>query len=390
MRSRRVTTSRSPSPGEPVTGDLPTPPSEADAQHERFAELIITERDTMLTTYASSLRDLVSPVVTDPRTHEQLMRHATEVIADVAAVVAGNLTRSRDHGEFLAMLIGEGQADSRLRPADLLRAVTVFFEVTVRSLGSHVRSDPSLLPCFVTAVIALNESIGRQIKEGPHAYASLLLERVDQAHTEERRRIARDLHDQLGESLSVALRQFELYELASERELAAASVGATSARGESVREAITETMRRLRVVTSDLRQEAVRSLENSLVMYLDSVSSEADVRLRVSGNEGWVPPAVIGEAFLIIREAIRNALTHGDPRTLLIDIILAPHELHAWVEDDGCGFRVGAVSAGIGLSSMRERAALLNGWLTVASALGQGTQLELVIPLPGTHDARRE
>jgi signal transduction histidine kinase len=205
--------------------------------------------------------------------------------------------------------------------------------------------------------------------------------------------------------MSVALRQFELFELASERELAAASAGATSARdrpvrgtaaqepsarGASVREAITETMRRLRVVTSDLRQEAARSLENSLVMYLDSVSSEADVRLRVSGNEGWVPPAVIGEAFLIIREAIRNALTHGDPRTLLIDIILAPHELHAWVEDDGCGFLVSAVSAGIGLSSMRERAALLNGRLTVASTLGQGTQLELLIPLPGTHDARRE
>lgn len=369
-----------------MTGDLPTPPREADAQHERFAELIITERDTMLTAYASS----VSPVVTDPWTHKQVMRHAAEVIADVAAVVAGNLTRPRDHGEFLALLIGEGQADSRLCPADLLRAVTVFFEVTVRSLGSHVRSDPSLLPCFVTAVIALNESIGRQVNEGPRAYASLLLERVDQAHTEERRRIARDLHDQLGESMSVALRQFELFELASERELAAASAGATSARGASVREAITETMRRLRVVTSDLRQEAARSLENSLVMYLDSVSSEADVRLRVSGNEGWVPPAVIGEAFLIIREAIRNALTHGDPRTLLIDIILAPHELHAWVEDDGCGFLVSAVSAGIGLSSMRERAALLNGRLTVASTLGQGTQMELLIPLPGTHDARRE
>jgi signal transduction histidine kinase len=103
-----------------------------------------------------------------------------------------------------------------------------------------------------------------------------------------------------------------------------------------------------------------------------------------------VPPAVIGEAFLIIREAIRNALTHGDPGTLLIDIILAPHELHAWVEDDGCGFLLGAVSAGIGLSSMRERAALLNGRLAVASTLGQGTQLELLIPLPGTNDARQE
>jgi signal transduction histidine kinase len=255
------------------------------------------------------------------------------------------------------------------------------------------------------AVVAMNESIGRRVREATHAYAGLLLERVDRAHIEERRRIARDLHDQLGESMSVALRQFELYELGRERALAAASRKAASvretpergapgqapsARGESVREAITETMRRLRAVTSDLRQEAVRSLENSLVTYLDSVSSEADVRLRVSGSENWAPSAVIGEAFLIIREAIRNALTHGYPRTLLIDIILAPHELHAWVEDDGCGFLVGEVSAGVGLSSMRERAALLGGRLTVASTPGQGTQLELLIPLSGARDARRE
>jgi len=388
-----------------VTGDLPTPPGEADAQHERFAELIRTERATILAAYASSLQDLASPIITDAWTREQAMRDAAEIIADVAAIVEGNEARPEDHSKTLALLTGETQAGIRLDPVDLLRVASVLFEVTVRSLGSHVRSDPNLLPCFIAAIVALNESIGKRIREATHGYAGLLLERVDQAHIEERRRIARDLHDQLGESMSVALRQFELYELVSERELAAGSSTATSrldmpvrgaplpgpsARGEAVRGAITETMRRLRVVTSDLRQEAVRSLENSLVMYLDSVTSEADVRLRVSGNESWAPPPVIGEAFLIIREAIRNALTHGYPRTLLIDIILAPHELHAWVEDDGCGFLVGEPSAGVGLSSMSERAALLNGRLTVASALGHGTQLELLIPLSGARDARRE
>lgn len=388
-----------------MTGDLPPVPRGANAQRERFAELIRTEGGAILTAYASSLRDLASPIVTNTWAREQAMRDAEEVIGDVAAIVAGNEIRPGDHGKFPALLIGEAQADSRLGPVDLLLAASVFFEVTVRSLGRHVRADPDLLSCFVSAVVALNESIGRRIREATHASAGLLLERVEQAHIEERRRIARDLHDQLGESMSVALRQFELYELASERDPAAGGAEAASlpdvsvretpapgpsARGESVRGAITETMRRLRVVTSDLRQEAVRSLENSLVMYLDSVSSEADVRLRVSGNENWVPPAVIGEAFLITREAIRNALTHGYPQTLLIDIMLAPHELHAWVEDDGCGFLVGEASARIGLSSMRERAALLGGRLTVASTPGQGTQLELLIPLTGARDARRE
>jgi signal transduction histidine kinase len=378
-----------------VTGDLPTPPRAAEARDERFAELIGAERATILAAYASGLQDLVSPLVTDAWTCEQAMRDAAEIIGDVAATMGGNETRPGDH-KTLALLIGAAQANGRLSSADLLRAASVLSEVTVRSLGSLVKSDPDLLPCFINAVVALNESINRRIREATHACDGFLLERVDQAHIEERRRIARDLHDQLGESMSVALRQFELYELASEHGPGPAAGSAETpparepVRGESVRGAITETMRRLRVVTSDLRQEAVRSLENSLVTYLDSVSSEAEVRLRVSGDENWVPPPVIGEAFLIIREAIRNALTHGHPRTLLIDIILAPYKLHAWVEDDGCGFLTGEVSAGIGLSSMRERAALLSGRVTVSSTQGQGTQLELLIPLPGARDARRE
>jgi signal transduction histidine kinase len=367
-----------------VTGDLPPSLREVGGHYERFAELIRAERATLLKTYASSLEHLVNPVAADMRAREQVMRDAAEIIADVAAIVQGNDTRSVDHDKILALMIGEARADSRLSPADLLRAAAVLFEVTVKSLGDHVRADPKLLPCFVTAIVALNESIGRRIREVTLSYAGLLLERIDQAHVEERRRIARDLHDLLGESMSVALRQFELYELASGGEPTTGSDGAASVRG-----ALTEAMDRLHVVTSDLRREAVRSLENSLVMYLDSVAGEADVRLRVSGDETWVPPAVLEEAFLIIGEAIRNALTHGCPQTLLIGITLAPHELHAWVEDDGCGFHADAVPAGTGLTSMRERAALLGGRLTVASAPGQGTQLELLIPLPGTRDARR-
>ncbi len=119
---------------------------------------------------------------------------------------------------MLAWMIGEARAESRLSPADLLRAAGAFFDVTVSSLGGHVKDDPELLPCFITAVVALNESISRRIREATLAYTGYLLERVDQAHIDERRRIARDLHDRLGEGMSVALRQLELHELA-EREL---------------------------------------------------------------------------------------------------------------------------------------------------------------------------
>jgi signal transduction histidine kinase len=363
------------------------PRAEADERHERFAALIRAERGAILASYASSLEASHSPVIAGSGARDQAMADAAAIITDLAADPQGSEMRTDARYEMQPWTTGAPSPESQLSPADLLRAGGAFFDVTVSSLAGHVKDAPELLPYFVTAVVALNESIGRWIREATLAYTGYLLERIDHAHIDERHRIARDLHDRLGEGLSVALRQLELHELTSSRE-------GPSPRAALAKEAITEAMRRLRVVTSDLRQDSVRSLEKALIQYLDSVAPDvatsADVRLRVSGDETWAPPAVTDEAFLILREAIRNALNHSAPRTVLIGVAFAPHELHAWVEDDGCGFAAGAgvasVSAGAGLASMRERAALIGGRLTVASAPGHGTQVELLVPLPGNRD----
>jgi signal transduction histidine kinase len=372
-------------PEEAVTGDLLHSQGEASGRDERFAGLIGAECPEILAAYEKRLQAPGSPVVADPRAREQAMRGCADIISDIAASVRGGDIRPHDHDKMLARLIGEARADSRLSPADLLWATAAFFDVTVSSLAGHVSADPELLLCFVTAIVALNDGISRWIREATLAYAGFLLERVDLAHVDERRRIARDLHDRLGEGLSVALRQLELHELSI-----GAGPAAESTASERAKEALAEAMRRLRLVTSGLRLEAVRSLETSLVQYLDSVATDADVRLRVSGDEGWVPPAVIEEAFLIIREAIRNALTHAMPQMVLIGVTLAPHELHAWIDDNGRGFmlanEVNPFPAGTGLASMRERAASAGGRLTLDSAPGHGTHIELLIPLPGRRD----
>ena len=371
--------------GEAVTGDLLHPPGKASEQDERFASLIGAERAAILTAYADRLQTAGSPVAASQPARERAMRSCADIITDIAASLRGSDIGDDDHDKMLARMIGETRADSPLSPADLLWATTAFFEVTVSSLARHVSAEPQLLPCFLTAIVALNESVSRRIREATLAYAGFLLERVDQAHVDERHRIARDLHDRLGEGLSVALRQVELYELASGGDPAGFGADAEPAKA-----ALAEAMRGLRLVTSGLRQETVRSLETSLVQYLDSITIAADVRLRVSGDESWIPPAVIEEAFLIIREAIRNALTHGKPQMLLIGVTLAPHELHAWIDDNGQGFALtddaNPVSAGTGLASMRERSATVGGRLTLDSAPGHGTHIELLIPLPGHRD----
>jgi signal transduction histidine kinase len=354
------------------------PPSEVGERQERFAALIGADRTAILASYARSLDARPNPVVAEPCARDQVMTSGAEILADVLAGVRG--------GDGHPMLVaGTVQAESRLGPADLVRAAGAFFNVAVGFLGGYVTDDPELLPCFITAVQALNESISCRIREATLAYTGSLLESVDQAHIDERRRIARDLHDRLGEGISVALRQLELHEIASRQD-----PRTSAARAAMAKQALAEAMRRLGLVTSGLRHDSVRSLEKALVRYIDSVDPDAEVRLRVSGDESWAPLPVIDEAFLIIREAVRNALAHGSPRLVLIEIALAPHELLAWVEDNGTGFAADQArdpgTAGTGLASMRERAAMLGGRLRIASVLGQGTVVELLVPLPGHRD----
>jgi signal transduction histidine kinase len=361
------------------TRDPGRPPSQGSDQHERFAAHIRAGRTAILTSYAESLEALHSPVVAEPRARDRAMTNGAQIIADLVASVRGD---DHDRRTMLAPVIEEAPA---LSPADLVRSAAAFFDVTVNSLARHVKDDPDLLPCFITAVLALNEGISRRVGEATIAQIGYLLDRADQAHIEERRRIARDLHDRLGEGMSVALRQLELHEIASREDPRTSAPRAAMAK-----EALGEAMRRLRLVTSDLRQDSVKNLERALVRYIDSAAADAEVRLCVSGDETWAPPAIIDEAFLIIREAIRNALAHGCPQLVMIGIALAPHELRAQVEDDGHGFvpaqAPGPDAIGTGLVSMRERAALIGGRLTIASVPGRGTGMELLVPLPGNRD----
>jgi signal transduction histidine kinase len=350
---------------------------------ERFAELIRSDHDAILASFAATLDVPQNLVGADALVRRQALASATAIIAELMAGVQGRDASDGDRHEVLPWLIGGPSTENELNPADTLGAAVSFFNATVSVLARHIAKDPELLPCFVKAVLVLNESISTRVRVAMNAYTSYLLERVEQAQVDERLRMARDLHDRLGEGLSVALRQLELHEISGQHD------PLTSApRTAIAKDALIETMDRLRRLTSDLRQATVKNMETALVAYLDSIAADAEVRLRVSGDEAWAPPAVIDEAYLIIREALRNALTHGAAKLVLIGITIAPHELDVWVEDDGGGFEAASNPTGTGIAAMRERAASISGRLTLVSAPGQGTHVGLRVALTGHRDDR--
>ncbi|MBP2707901.1 hypothetical protein JOL79_29390 [Microbispora sp. RL4-1S] len=228
----------------------------------------------------------------------------------------------------------------------------------------------------------LEESLSRRIREAADAYHSFLLNQVFEAQESERRRIARELHDRIGHGTGVAHQQLALAEA-----YRAADPARASAKIVMVQQAIREIMDNLRLMTSELhRQAPVRNLEKSLLDLLEAVEDESiSVVFDVNGDESWVEPAVLEETFLILREAVRNALNHGAPTMVLVRVDIAPHQLTGSIQDNGRGFGPARVGHdGVGLMSMRERAELLGGTVIISSEPGAGCLVELFLPLRGS------
>ncbi|MFB9626056.1 sensor histidine kinase [Nonomuraea helvata] len=307
-----------------------------------------------------------------------MVDNANEILDDVfAALEAGQIPTDTTISP-LAWDIGTDRAEAGVHPKESLDAASVFFKVALPALSIALENRPDYPRLFTIAALTLEQAISSRIRAASASYTSFLLNRVHTVQTEERRRIARDLHDRIGYGVSVAHQQLELYQRNRVAEPVRASDNVKLAE-----QAIQEAMRKLRQVTSELHpHDSLKSLEKALLGYLETVDThDVDVRLQINGDEEWALPDVRDESFLIVREAVRNALAHARASMILIRIDIAPHELRGIVQDNGRGIpRERPASSGMGLQSMRERAELLGGSVVVSSEAGRGTSVELCMP----------
>ena len=111
-----------------------------------------------------------------------------------------------------------------------------------------------------------------------------------------------------------------------------------------------------------------------------------DVDLAFSGDGSAIPKPVGVQVYLLMREAVRNAVKHSGCERITVRLEVGDGEVYGRVEDDGEGFDPEAVgkaspSWGVGLRSMAERAEMLGGELRVSSRPGVGTSVEVRVPL---------
>ncbi|MGH3924687.1 MAG: sensor histidine kinase, partial [Pseudonocardiaceae bacterium] len=213
------------------------------------------------------------------------------------------------------------------------------------------------------------------------SYVEFLLKNIHDSHRAERARLARDLHDRAAHAVGVAIQNLELHEVHAGRDVATAQDKLHRAR-----EAMWQAMDSIRHFSLDLRT-TVRpdELEDALTNYLAAnAASNVLTSVRVTGNTAMLPVEVCEEVYIMLREAIRNALVHSGATQVHVAVGISESQLYARVSDTGRGFSVDEVTKtgeGVGLASMRERVQLLGGVLRLSSQPSHGTTAEISIPL---------
>jgi signal transduction histidine kinase len=202
------------------------------------------------------------------------------------------------------------------------------------------------------------------------------------AGVDERRDLAREVHDWVGSGVSLALYQLDLFAVAAARGEPAAAARVSDAR--RTLEELQECTRRL---VSQLQD---RNWVTGLEVDIQEFVSRANVlgartTVVVRGDEEVLAPRVRDEVFVVVREALRNAYTHACAEQVTVAVDITPHAVRASVDDDGVGLGARpSTGRGGGLAVMRERAQALGGTLEITATRPRGTRVDLHVELEGT------
>ncbi len=263
-----------------------------------------------------------------------------------------------------------------------------------RSDGSEFPVEISLSPVLTksgTLVIAAIRDITerRRAETIVREYADRLESLSRQlltAQESERRMMARELHDEIGQSLT-ALK----LALSSSRERLA-----TSALDESV-ELTERVLQQVRELSLDLRPALLDDLGllPAIRWLVDRQARRAGwtVRIDAADLQHGLPAEVEIAGFRIVQEALTNVMRHAGARHVAVSVQQTDAGLTLTIQDDGCGMDVGKAhsralrGSSMGLLGMEERVSLLGGHLTIESQPGAGTTVRASIP---THPSRQE
>src|SRR2546429_5595847 len=224
---------------------------------------------------------------------------------------------------------------------------------------------------------------------------NVMLEAIDDANRlrvtqtlnameEERKRIARELHDETSQVLTSLLISLAILEESTETQEARDRIAET-------RVLAHQTLRAIRNLSIDLRPTALDDLGlmPALRWYVKEYQQKFAivVDFQATGFKERLPAEVETALYRIVQESLTNTARHANAHKVLITMKEDADTVYVTIKDDGCGFDVGTLlktpdqERGLGLAGMNERAVLLDGSLSIHSGPGHGTTIEVHIPL---------
>ena len=245
---------------------------------------------------------------------------------------------------------------------------------------AHDKSGPS--PSFtdddlrLAETLAVRAAVAVDLSERVTRDA---VRRVVEAQELERRRLARELHDETGQALTSILLGLKPLERSAESEETLAAVDA-------VRELVVSTLQDVRRLAVELRPTALDDfgLAPAVQRLADTFREQSGLHVDLESQLGEerLPSEVETALYRVVQEALTNIVKHADAGRVSILLSRKDGSVVAVVEDDGSGFDPGASREdALGLAGMRERAALVGGRLQIESAVGAGTTLVAEVPL---------
>lgn len=195
---------------------------------------------------------------------------------------------------------------------------------------------------------------------------------------DERKRLSRELHDEIGQALTSILIRLRALQVDREEQEYRAQL-------DELRELTGQTIEELRRISMDLRPAALDNLGiiPALRWYVKRASETSGVGIRFTGPEKStrLPPDIELALYRIAQEGITNAIRHAHARTIEVTLESDVQAIRLSVVDNGIGFNASVRDQGLGLIGIRERVELMDGNFQINTAPGAGTLLLIEIPV---------
>jgi two-component system sensor histidine kinase DegS len=216
-----------------------------------------------------------------------------------------------------------------------------------------------------------------------------LSERILKAHEEERRRIARDIHDGPAQLMSSCALKVEIFRKYLQRSM----YDALGKAMDELNDSILTMARDIRKIIYDLRPSPLEAgLLKALETHFAVFSKETGIKVKFlhTGEDGGLQYYLIATLYRVITEACTNIRKHAGATSVEVNLEIGPEKVSLLVVDDGKGFDPDSVrkktaedklQSGFGLEGMRERVELVQGALHIDSSPGKGARVKIVLPV---------